>query len=276
MKLNVLICTFNDGIKQVPDIFLPYRKDVTYIVSHQYDDKSHDTTPHGLIRNDVIVLKLHGRGLSKNRNFALSHANGDIAIIADDDVRYCNEYFDRVIAHFEKYPVLDIGLFKIRTDFDEPPYKVYPENTFEWTSARQHSVSSIEITFRLSKIKNKIWFDERFGLGSMFLIGGEENAFLHDCKRAGLKINYFPEFIVEHPYESFNKHINKYDRRRIRTQAALDMRLEGYQSIIRSLFITMRRTSTMIKDGESPLHFFWNRLIGAWIILFHKKREEQS
>ena len=41
MKLDVLICTYNERVVHVPDVLLPYRPDVSYIVSMQYADKKY-------------------------------------------------------------------------------------------------------------------------------------------------------------------------------------------------------------------------------------------
>ena len=41
MKLDVLICTYNERVVHVPDVLLPYRPDVSYIVSMQYTDKKY-------------------------------------------------------------------------------------------------------------------------------------------------------------------------------------------------------------------------------------------
>ena len=70
MTLQLLICTFNDGIKRIPDLLLPPIDGVEYLVSWQQAD---DFTPHELPeeiadRSDVEVTTLPGLGLSRNRN----------------------------------------------------------------------------------------------------------------------------------------------------------------------------------------------------------------
>lgn len=63
MTLQLLICTFNDGIKRIPDLLLPPIDGVEYLVSWQQAD---DFTPHELPeeiadRSDVEVTTLPGR-----------------------------------------------------------------------------------------------------------------------------------------------------------------------------------------------------------------------
>ena len=181
------------------------RKDVSYIISYQYEEETPPVIPEALkCRNDVSVSTLKNLGLARNRNHSILCAKGDIALIADDDVKYNDEYFDTIINTFENNPQTDIGLFKIKTPLGFPEYKYYRDLEYEYENVIP-SASSIEIAFRTEKIKNKIFFDERFGLGSKFLNCGEEEIFLYDSLQAGLKIRYFPFFIVEHSYQSTGK-----------------------------------------------------------------------
>ena len=76
--------------------------------------------------------------------------------------------------------------------------KRYPEEARQFTgSAHGLRRFDIEMVFRREKVQNRLLFDERFGLGTKFLTCGEEEVWLIDALRAGLKIKYFPECIVE-------------------------------------------------------------------------------
>lgn len=74
-------------------------------------------------------------------------------------------------------------------------------------------VSSVEVAFRLEKIKEfDINFDENFGAGSKYKMG-EENIFLTKCIGMGLNIMYVPVKIANlHIGESswFNGYDNDY------------------------------------------------------------------
>ena len=63
MKLDVLICTYNERIVHVPDVLLPYRPDVSYIVSMQYTDKKYFQYIPGELKNrrDVKLIFLDSR-----------------------------------------------------------------------------------------------------------------------------------------------------------------------------------------------------------------------
>ena len=98
MKLELLICTLDERIARVPDILLPARPDISYLVSMQYTDPKFLGHVPDMLRQrpDVRLIFLEGKGLSRNRNHCLDATTGDLALIVDDDCRYREEYFDRV------------------------------------------------------------------------------------------------------------------------------------------------------------------------------------
>lgn len=205
MILDVLICCYNESINTVSNILLKPRTDVQYIISHQYNDSIYNIVPDSLYRNDVLVVKNFGKGLSKNRNIAFEHAQHDICLIADDDVRYTDSYFDTIINEHKINNDKDVIVFKIKPTDSESEFKPYPKNDYLITPKNlKHYISSIEITFKRKRFLNKnISFDERFGLGSKYFNqGGEEEILIFDCLKKGLKIYFINKYIVEHSFIS--------------------------------------------------------------------------
>ena len=254
MKLNILISTHNQKIANVPLLFLPERKDVSYIVSFQYsDDSMLAHIPEEFKREDVKFAPVQTIGLCKNRNNALLYADGDIALIADDDVKYTNEYFDTIIDIFTNNPKTDVALFKIKTRDEDPPMKRYPISKGSYKVVKGYYPSSVEMAFRLSSIKGKVLFDERFGLGSKYLNSGEEEVFIKDCQIHSLQVNFFPHYVVEHPYTSTGK---KYlTPTSLRSRGAVSSYLYGFSAYLRmikfSLFTALRGRSnifTLLKN----------------------------
>lgn len=229
MKLNILICTFNEGILSVPGILKKERKDVDYIVSFQYSDEKYlSYIPESLNRPDTRVVPLLGLGLCRNRNHALSLVDCGIALIADDDVRYTDDTFDRVLNTFRDNESVDLAFFKIKTPEGNPEYKVYPSSVTPYTRWKGYAPCSIEIAFRVDPVKNNnLWFDERFGLGSERLSGGEEVMFVDACLKKGLKACFFPEYIVEHPYLSTGRS-DAFTQRAAMTMGALCHHFKGW------------------------------------------------
>lgn len=198
MTLQLLICTFNDGIHDIPHLLLPPLEDVSYLVSwQQSSDYSPCELPHSLLRPDVQVEPLAGLGLSRNRNNCLKYASGDICLICDDDCRYTPQGLAHVVEVFETDSTLDLATFKAKNDF-EPRF--YPDFSFDLRKkVKNYSPISFEIAFRRTSIVGKLQFNEHFGLGADLFGAGEENLFVDDAMRLGLQCHYFPQVIVEHP-----------------------------------------------------------------------------
>lgn len=267
MKLSVLISTIDDGINNIKNIILQKRNDVEYVVSHQYTDVKYRFIPKELLRDDILVSQIPGKGLSKSRNNAIKHATGDIAVIADDDVRYKSEYFDTIIETYHENDI-DIACFKIKTPDDELEYKEYPNETVLIKDFESYSPSSIELTFKIEKIQShNIFFDQRFGLGAKF-IGGEEKLFLYDSIKKDLKIKFFPLFVVEHPYESSNKILENFDINRIKINAAFDCRINGLKSIIRAILGPIINSRFLLKNNINPVVYSYHRISAILYIYF--------
>lgn len=198
MTLQLLICTFNEGILRIPQLLLPPIPGVGYLVSWQ---QTSDFTPSPLPeaiagRKDVEVVTLPGIGLSRNRNHCFSHASADVCLICDDDCRYTAEGLRAVTDTFEQNPCLDLAAFKAKID-SEP--KCYPPERFNLRQKKKGFYPiSFELAFRRKSVVGKVKFDERFGLGAERFGAGEESIFVDDAIKAGLTCEYFPLQVVEH------------------------------------------------------------------------------
>lgn len=130
------------------------------------------------------------RGLSISRNMALSYADSEVCLLADDDLVYINNYKDIVINQFNKNPSIDIIAFQV--EGIEQEFKKYSTREKRIGLINSMKVSSVQIGFRINRIReNNIGFNELFGAGAEYSMG-EENIFLADCLRHNLKIKYVP------------------------------------------------------------------------------------
>lgn len=132
------------------------------------------------------------RGLSRSRNMAIRNATGDICLICDDDEVLEDDYVETILSTFEKYPKVDVFTFIVHS----PRKDSYPtkEKRVGYIGAMKRN--SWEIAFRRESINKKnISFDIRMGSGTGNG-GGEENKFLFDCLKKGLKIRLFPKLIA--------------------------------------------------------------------------------
>ncbi len=141
----------------------------------------------------VVFLSTRDRGLSKSRNLAVKTAqeNGmdDICIFCDNDCVYEEGADKRIEEAFEKDLEADIIVFFIKR-----PERLRPIRTQAGKLGRISAMKifSPEIAFRRSSIKAAgLEMDERFGAGAKYGMG-EENIFLFDAIKRGLKVKYQP------------------------------------------------------------------------------------
>ena len=141
---------------------------------------------------DCLFITTKERGLSKSRNMAIREAamaGRELCILCDNDVLYERDYEDKILKAFDRNPDSDILVF-----FIERPERHRSVFNTEKPLDRLHAMKifSPEIAFRLSRIRKAgLKMDELFGAGAKYGMG-EENIFLFDAIRAGLKITYVP------------------------------------------------------------------------------------
>lgn len=147
------------------------------------------------------------RGLSRSRNMAIRNANEDICLIMDDDEVLENDYVETIQDAYTQYQDADIIVFQLGNH--NKKYSQKPKQIGYLGALR---VSSLEISFRRQSIVNKgIQFDIEMGSGTGNG-AGEENAFLYECLRKGLNIQYIPKRIASLNMESQSQWFHGYTK----------------------------------------------------------------
>lgn len=139
----------------------------------------------------VRMISTTQRGLSRSRNMALQESRADICLLADDDEQFHPEYRERILQAFSRYPDAAVIAF----DLENKSTRIKPAATrVNWLNSLK--LCSCQLALRRDKILQEgIAFDPYMGSGSGNGCG-EENKFLLDCLKAGLKIYYVPEVIA--------------------------------------------------------------------------------
>lgn len=139
-------------------------------------------------------LSFKEKGLSRSRNKAIQNSSADICIIADDDMYYEKDYDKTILDAYRNIPDADIIAFEVANEAKPNYSKKIKNGRIGYLQSMK--LSSVQITFkRKSIVDNHIKLDEEFGTGSIYY-WGEENIFLFDCLRKGLKIYYVPKKIA--------------------------------------------------------------------------------
>ena len=163
------------------------------VVINQCDRETMRDSVHNCEGTDVNVryIETKERGLSRSRNMAVKNARSSVCILCDNDVEYVPGY-DRIInSAFERHPDADVIVFFIKRPERQSPV-FDSEKRMGYLSVLK--IFSPEIAFRRDSISG-IRFNEMFGAGAKYFLG-EENIFLYDCLKKGLKIMYVPEMIA--------------------------------------------------------------------------------
>jgi len=152
---------------------------------------------HGLSGNKVKLINTLDKGLSKSRNLAIQHSIADICLLADDDMIYYSDYKEKVQRAYQEYPSADIIAFQVKRIGNPERTKKFRESMSWENYITSMKISSVEITFkRQSIIENNISFNPNIGAGTDFY-NGEENIFIYDAMKKGLKVLYLPITIAQ-------------------------------------------------------------------------------
>ena len=194
LTIQFLISTLGERIAQAAKVLLPPVEGVSYVVVWQRNGIGSDALPAELKeREDVSIVEDNGKGLARSRNIALENATADLLVITDDDNRYDTAAIELIRNAFEKHPTAGLIQFQALT-MEGKPLRNYPAFPYAYeTRPRGTYFCSVELVMR--RKANLPRFDERFGLGAE-LGCGEEEVFVHEAVKRGVKMIYVPQPLV--------------------------------------------------------------------------------
>lgn len=195
------------------------------------------------------------RGLSKSRNMAIRNAWGDVCQICDDDETFPDDAEEIVTRAYEQNPGCGVIVFALkRLDCAMS----YPVERKSLGFVQILKTSSLQVTLSRNLLRGAgVQFDEKLGSGTGNG-GGEENKFLLDCRRSGLKMMYVPEEIATvHPGASqwFKGYTAKHFQNKGWSTRRILGFFKGYAFLLYNA-INHRREFT--KDGLSFGKVLWN------------------
>lgn len=226
MKLQVLMSTMNTSKENIINLIRQNHLECDVLVLNQCGRNDHYEVHNK--EHIIEVVEVDERGLSKSRNRALFHSLADICLIADDDMHYEVDLKENIIKTFEAHPDVDIFAFYIERSASFNEKELGKQKQIHKFSSL--GLMSVQIAFRRLSIMNKnLCFDEDFGAGSGHFISGEENIFLIDCLRKGLKIVYVP-IKIGATIENDSSWFTGYDKQYFESKGATFERLFPYMS----------------------------------------------
>ena len=163
--------------------------DKTYYDEHEFDG------------HKAKMITTDTRGVGINRNLALMYANADICLFSDDDVVYCDDMENKVLAEFAAHPDADVIIFHFDTDSKTRPQKKYSK-TKKCGKLSRMPWATFRVAFKLEKMRKlNLWFTTLFGGGCIFP-SGEDSMWLSDAKKSGLAFYVSKETIGTVSFET--------------------------------------------------------------------------
>ncbi len=162
------------------------------VFANQADRTAYDETEIAGKRARMITTTTRGVGI--NRNLALTYAEAEICLFADDDVKYVDNMEELVLDEFDRHPDADVIIFHLDTD-DENRKQISYKKTRKHGRFERMPWGGIRIALRLSSVKKaNIWFTTLYGGGCVFP-SGEDSMWLIEAKRKGLNFYVSKETI---------------------------------------------------------------------------------
>ena len=193
MKCEVLIATMNNS--NCEKLLSNMNVKNAVLINQITNDNVEMTNINDDLHN---IISVKDRGLSKSRNLAIKNSTADICLIADDDMFYYDDYEEKVLAAYSDFPDADMIAFVVTHD-NRKTKKILREGKVGFLNSNK--IQSVQLSFkRKSIIDAGIKFDELFGAGSVYNFG-EENIFMTDCRKAGLKL-YFKPIVIANLYDT--------------------------------------------------------------------------
>lgn len=207
MNLEVLISTMN--CKPL-EILNQMNIDSNAIIINQCKEYKYEEIFHKGKKIRVYSFDEIGVGLSRNN--ALMRSNGDICLIADDDVSYIDGYTDIIINAFKDNPKADIMLFNVPSlNINRPTYIIPRNSRVKWHNCLRYGAVKLAIR-RESILKYNVYFSLLFGGGARYS-AGEDSLFIAECIKKGM-IVYANKRIIGYVKQEdsswFNGYTDKY------------------------------------------------------------------
>ncbi len=187
MRLQVLAVTMNQEDWSVAEQMNICCDAVIANQADREEDVSRETA-HGTWR----MITTATRGVGVNRNVALDAADGDVLLLADDDVVYRDDMPTQVLQAFADNPQADVLIFGMDMVRDGRVFETRsePARRVRIWNAMKYGTYRIAIR-RTALERTGIRFHGSFGGGCPFS-AGEDSLFIKSCFDSGLRVYAHP------------------------------------------------------------------------------------
>lgn len=209
MKVSMIVATLNreaELLKLLESIEnLDYDKSKIEVIIVNQGDNSLREKIFKFKNLNLKYYKTNILGLSKNRNFGLNKATGQIICFPDDDCEFKKETLKEVVNIFQKNKNLNVILGKIVDEKGNNCIRNWGKEKEKITKYNFYRKTTSITMF----LKNeKYYFDEELGVGEKF--GScEDSDYIFRLLKLNKNIEYRPEVILYHPNPKGKVSLNK-------------------------------------------------------------------
>lgn len=167
---------------------------------------------------NIAIYSFAEKGVGLNRNNTLMRATADYCLFADDDMRYVDNYVEIVEKAFNRFPDADVIAFNL---IEKKPkrYVIRKPEKIGYLNYLRYGIARIAV--KTKRIKEEgILFNLCFGGGTEHC-HGEDNLFLTDCLKKGLRLYAVPDYIAELTEERESTWNKGYDNKYFKDQGYL-------------------------------------------------------
>lgn len=184
-EIEVIVATMHDKAPVCLADFKDAPQNVALTIINQSDKEGE------VVKDNVRWINTKSRGLSKSRNIGIKIATSNLCLLSDNDVFINFKKLGFIAPMINKE---DVGCVVCGNISDVG----FNTNKLIFLNKRKAlKVCSWQIILNRKRVKD-IFFDERFGLGSDLNNSGEENIYLTDILRKGIKIIAIPSKLIDH------------------------------------------------------------------------------
>lgn len=182
-ELQVLVATMKQQDLSLAER-MNLRADAIIANQHDKSETVEALTEYGKIK----MITTPTRGVGLNRNIALTAADADILLFADDDIIYYDNALEEVKRAFSALPDADIIFFGLDMTRDGKIYerRRHPIKRLHLYNSMRFGGARIAIR-RDALMRARLSFSRLFGGGCIYG-SGEDSLFIRDCFRAGLRV----------------------------------------------------------------------------------------
>lgn len=213
MKIQTLVATINQT-----DTSLPAKMNIQTdaLIGNQCGRRGREQIR--LHDHKVVFLHSDSIGVGRNRNLLLDQAEAELCVLADDDMRFLDDYPQIALQAFASCPNADVLVFNL---VEKIPRRHQNQKTvrLHWYNFGKYGAA--RLAFRTESLRQSgIRFDLRFGGGARFG-SGEDTIFLKSCLKKGLKLYAVPFALAEIDQTAESTWFTGYDEKFFRDKGAL-------------------------------------------------------